>query len=271
MNTTTTISPERLSAAAAFKPVSSEQIARAKAVDVYSLASKRVTLHVWKGSEQKPREWAGPCPVCKDGTDRFHVTRETFLCRQCPVRMGGDAIDFIKWVDKVDFRTAVEMLTGDKLPEGARLIEPVEKSQQPSDYDWQSASWQRDAQKALTAAQAALWDSTAGRAGRAYLEGRGLHSGAWVAYGLGYSHAVGVKGKKVPAIAIPWFVQGTLRGIRYRLLERVEGHKMWAFYGSRFSKSLFGGQIIHGVGKLQPTLIICEGELNAVSIWQVAS
>ncbi len=271
---TATYTPERLSAAAASKKVSDEQIARAKAVDVASLVGGYVTL-----GKEGPREFSGPCPKCK-GTDRFHCTATWWTCRQCgPKHKGapsrGDAIDFIMWKDKVDFRRAVEILTGDELPKGAKLIEPAEKSQQSDGYNWEHPSWQRDAQKALTAAQAALWDSTAGRAGRSYLEGRGLHSGAWVAYGLGYSHAVsvpGIEGKqKGAAIAIPWIMKGTLRAIRYRFLEQQGPHKQTAFFGSTFSGNVYGGQFIQRSGFERRTLVLIEGEINAMSIWQVAA
>ena len=264
--TTATISPER-------QAIADDQIARAKAVDLLELASTYTTLH-----RNSRSDWAGPCPRCTASTDGFHVYQKggawRWQCFTCHERY-DDVIGFIRWLNNCDFRRAVEILTGDELPRGTRPAVPAPKAQQPSDYDWQSASWQRDAQAALTAAQAALFDDLAGRAGRAYLEGRGLHSGAWVAYGLGYSHAVSVPGtegkEKAAAIAIPWIVGDALRGIRYRFLEKQGPHKQSAFYGSRFGRVLYGGQLVERNRFEGRSLVLCEGEINAASVWQVAA
>lgn len=78
---------------------------------------------------------------------------------------------------------------------------------------------------------------------------------------------------------MPWYAAGKLTGLRYRFLEAQDGHKQTAQTGSHFTGRLFGG---HGLpdwvslaksdGKFESMcdLIICEGEINAMSIWQVA-
>lgn len=56
-------------------------------------------------------EWIGPCPRC-GGTDRFsiNVRKNIWHCRQCAA--GGDAISLVQHVDGIDFRAAVEAITG---------------------------------------------------------------------------------------------------------------------------------------------------------------
>lgn len=91
-----------------------------------------------------------------------------------------------------------------------------------------------------------------------------------------------------PAIVIPWFAGERLIGLRYRFLEKhtytdIDGNerteKQSALPGSSFAGYLFGGQVIErfpapddggqDVLRLR-TLVIAEGEMNAMSIWQVA-
>src|SRR3990172_6272115 len=58
-------------------------------------------------------EYQGPCPFCKDGTDRFHIHPEkgengTYWCRVCGVK--GDAIQFLKDFKGMGYREACEYL-----------------------------------------------------------------------------------------------------------------------------------------------------------------
>ena len=81
----------------------------------------------------------------------------------------------------------------------------------------------------------------------------------------------GTEGKeKAAAISIPWFVGGKLRGIRYRFLEQQRKDKQTAHIGSRFAKYLYGGHVLSTHLRNRSSLVIVEGEINAMSIWQVA-
>ena len=55
----------------------------------------------------------GPCPVCRDGTDRFsiNVRKQVFRCRHCNEK-GGDVIALVQWLDDCTFNEAVAELTG---------------------------------------------------------------------------------------------------------------------------------------------------------------
>jgi hypothetical protein len=57
----------------------------------------------------------GPCPVC-GGEDRFSINtrKQLFHCRQCDV--GGDVIALVRHLDGIDFKAAVEVLTGEPPP-----------------------------------------------------------------------------------------------------------------------------------------------------------
>jgi hypothetical protein len=58
------------------------------------------------------RELIGPCPVCREGEDRFSVNpkKQVWHCRRCDT--GGDVIKLVEMADHLDFRAAVEKLAG---------------------------------------------------------------------------------------------------------------------------------------------------------------
>lgn len=266
-------------------------------IDLRNLAGQHTTLHREAGQEM-----SGPCPKC-GGTDRFHVTPEQFFCRNSACWPGGaerwgDAIAYVEWLQGVDFKTACAMLAGGTVP---TITNPVQRSQ-PKVKEPQSAAWQDEAQKIVRNA-AALLASKAGETGRAYLTGRGLQPSTCEAFGLGYLPAVSLPGTwnketetfshpKQPAIVIPWYTDDQLIAIRYRFLcedkhtiatksgetQTKKGHKYTdangnarvekqkSLYGSDFSGILYGD---HANDAGATTLVLCEGELNALSIWQV--
>ncbi len=78
-------------------------------VDLLELAGRFTTLH-----RESRREYSGPCPRC-GGRDRFHVSAEWFFCRQCHEKR-GDAIEFMQWLNGVEFRAACDMLSGGRYP-----------------------------------------------------------------------------------------------------------------------------------------------------------
>jgi CHC2 zinc finger len=72
------------------------------------------------------------CPVCGDGgkgnrSDRFavHPHKNTWLCLRCPA--GGGVIDLVMHLDGVDFRDAVEELTGKRpaTPQRSPAVQPL--------------------------------------------------------------------------------------------------------------------------------------------------
>ena len=269
-----------------------EAVDTAKRANVYELA-----VHYTMLRREAAREYAGPCPRCQ-GEDRFHCTHEWWFCRTChPER--GDAIEFIRWLTGAGFREAVGMLTGVPMPANPsvtasqqRYGQPVTvnkpKSTPPEVQARLLAQWQADAEAETQRGEAALANA-AGGPGRAYLESRGLLPASWQTFRLGFVPDVPLPGtrgqQRAPAILMPWTSAGKVVAIRYRFLERhtytdSDGRerknvKQSAKPRAFDEQSLFGGRMFGGLGMLGAAehlrdLVICEGEINAISIWQAA-
>lgn len=235
--------------------------------DIRLLASLHVELH-----KSSTREMAGPCPKC-GGTDRFFVGRDFFGCRQCPQPKTYGAINFVMWVDNCSFPAAVVTLAGEPLaPKPERRTALSTKS--ATGMAWRDPQWQQTVTDLCHRAHQRLLTASEGEPGRAYLLGRGILWDAWRAFQLGYSVMVSVPGTKgqitAPAIVMPWVVRGVVRGIRYRFLAPQQGHKQTAYYGSSFTGILYGGHALAGNIPQRSTLLVVEGELNAVSCWQAS-
>jgi hypothetical protein len=78
---------------------------------------------------------------------------------------------------------------------------------------------------------------------------------------------------------IPWYRGGKLTAVRYRFLTtheytdldgKARKVKTTSMHDSDFSGLLYGGQALMGCAEDVRTLVLCEGELNAISIWQMA-
>ncbi len=239
-------------------------------VNLVDLAGRYTTLR-----RESAAEMAGPCPKC-GGDDRFHVKRDTFFCRNCyPLGNGShDAIGFMRWLRGLSFVDACQALSGGALPVAAG--EPV-TPKKAGRVDGAGLS-PMDAQRIAKEAAAALLGSEGGP-GRAYLEGRGLWPEAWETFGLGYRLAGKTGIAPRPAICMPWALSsGRIVAIRYRFVTphaeerggKTHTTKLVAEGGSRFSGHLFGGCALSGPDNV-PALVLCEGEINAMSIWQVTA
>lgn len=271
---------------------------QAKHADLLRLAEGRTELHRESGGE-----YAGPCPKCA-GEDRFHVTSEWFFCRQCHEKR-GDPIDFVMWLNGFDFKGAVEHLTGYKV-EGTSTPQRKPRQENPSDI-WDrprpkpakpvtpTDEWMRKAGQLARAANHDLFTNPRAESGREYLLSRCIEPHAWERFNLGFRvdvalPAVAIGTPPVSAVVMPWYRGGKIWAIRYRFLKTHEYQgkdgkkkmaKQTAEYGSHFAGGLYGGHVLpgytslpvdHGEGKrieALRTLVICEGELNAISIWQV--
>lgn len=265
--------------AATVERISDELIEQAREADVLALAEPLTQL-----KRVSAGEYAGPCPRC-GGEDRFHVTAAWFFCRQCHEKR-GDAIEFVRWQQPgMSFAEALSHLVSHQVinevtkPVTKRL--PVPVGQQPATKS-QSDAWRKKAEAMAAAAHERLWES---EQIQEYLLGRGLESHTWLQYGLGYRADVsvpGTRGKQVaPALVIPWRSRAGIYALRYRFLQPQEGRKLTAEKGSQFAGKLYGGQALPDwvtmpapdghVGVQQYcTLLLVEGEINAMSCWQVA-
>jgi hypothetical protein len=247
--------------------IASTQITQARQVDLLRLVEPDTTLirmaHTHGG------EYAGPCPFC-GGTDRFHVVPATgkWYCRQCTPR-GGDAIDYVQRRDQVAFQAAVEFLVSNTacIPGLHMRVRPsVRPVTAPH---WTQPAWQQAAQALVQEAEICLADDIEGGAARAYLSDRGLWPETWQAWRLGYHHAWHPSRREaLPAITLPWFgADGMLQAVQYRFFgPGIARH-------DRFGQRAGGQRSLLGLHRQsgRATLIITEGELNAISCWQVAS
>jgi len=245
-----------------------EIVAEAKRINVADLVSRYVSVNrVASG------EWEGPCPQC-GGDDRLHCAEDWWFCRQCHPKR-GDAIDFLRHATGCTFQEATEKLTNQPWPERKPHVNQP-KAQRPDD---RQADWFEDAAALMRQHQIAL----PGSEGATYLRERGLHSDTWAAFGLGFAPYAKYRDAEgtYPAIAIPWVRGGKITAIRYRFLKPPSKQKLTSLPGSKFGGVLFGGQALPEWVQMAPdegrkgaeqhcTLVLCEGEINAMSIWQVA-
>lgn len=234
-------------------------IDQVKSMDVSELAGFNSELR-----KSSAREFCGPCPKC-GGHDRFYVSDRYFGCRHCKRKTNG-AINYTMWLEGCGFVEAVERLSNQvweanrRRPEAKRVGSSTELGDE---------SWQNRAKAVVRSSCEALTPSSEGHA---YLVGRGISEQSYKTYLLGYSRSVAIPGtngkERSGAISMPWIVGGKIRGIRYRFLEVQDGAKQTAFSGSSFSGCYYGGHAMQRSGG--DTLLIVEGELNAISCRQVA-
>lgn len=222
-------------------------------------------------------EMVGACPKC-GGTDRFHVKADSWFCRQCRPQW-DDAIAFVQWIDGCSFLLAAERLGG-PLPaveQRKPVCKPIHKP------------FMTDEHKAIVEdAHKELIEQVGFGEGGEYLIKRGIEPPTWERFNLGFKADVTLPYswdektrkhvyKPSPAIVMPWYRGGKLTGIRYRFLERhayatAKGKsytaKTTSHFESDFSGVLYGGQGLLGCAEDKRTLILCEGEINDMSIWQ---
>lgn len=234
-------------------------VATARATDLVQLAGRYSQLR-----RKATGEYEGPCPKC-GGDNRFTVDAKGWFCRTCKpydeAHGWYGAIDFVMWITGLDFKGAVGWLTGAQMTAAVQQRAPAPAQPERTEPD---DAWRAEADGIVKAAQFNLLH--AGLTGADYLDKRGLEPGTWQAFGWGWA---GYKGRA--AIVMPWYRGGRLMAIRYRYIEPTpEGQRLIAQPGSKFGGVLYGGQAMEPGAEQTRTLVLCEGEINAASIWQVA-
>lgn len=208
----------------------------------------------------------GACPFC-GGRDRFTVKRTPkgyrWHCRQCGDGKYHTAIDYIMRRDDCDFKTAYQTLTG-KSPQPTRAA----MRPRPKPITLPSHDWQAQALQLIDKASDSLL-SDEGQAGQEYLSRRGLLRGTWYAWLLGFAFAYDPKVKRNrPAIVLPWLDMDAgdevITAVKYRFIDNdSEGLRYTSRTGSM--PLLFG---LWDAIESDATLLLVEGELNALSLWQ---
>lgn len=246
-------------------PLSKDQIEHARSANLLSLIGadtelRRIAAH----------EYAGPCPFC-GGEDRFHVQPERgrWFCRQCTGEPGDsgwrDAIDYVRQRQHLSFPDAIAYLSG-PVP----LAPPRRPSPSPRPLRvvcaWQRLGWQLAAWADLLQAQRALAGDD-GETGRLYLQERGFLPATWQAWGLGLAwRRHPQRRQRLPALLLPWRQGRRLTAVQHRFLAPDLAHR------ERYGQRAGGERLLFGLPlrRRRPTLLLVEGEFNALSLWQAA-
>lgn len=238
-------------------------------VDLLQLLSRETTLT--HRANTRGGEWAGPCPLCNAGVDRFRVQPNAgnaglWWCRVCSEDdRWHDAIDYIRKRDNVGFVEAKQRLgmasndtrQNTRKPSQAAGSPPTNSA--PPDDDWQSA-----ARQMVHDCTGLLWDKD-GAAALDYLHGRGLDDNTILSFELGYLPA-GLRAHgyidTVNCITIPWQDDRNIWAVKMR---RSDKDKYKQVTGGR--AGLFGVQFMSG----QRDVFVTEGEFDCMILHQHVS
>ena len=222
------------------------------------------------GLKKAGRYHFGACPFC-GGVDRFTIKHtpegDRWHCRQCGDGKYHTAIDYIMRRDNCDFKTAYQTLTG-KNPEAIQMDSIIRAKHESNLITLPSPEWQAQTLQLVDKASDLLL-SDKGQAGQEYLMKRGLHRGTWYAWHLGFSSVYDPKAKrKRPAISIPWLDMDAsgevITAVKFRFIDNdSNGLRYTSLAGSK--PLLFG---LWDVTESHNTLLLVEGEINALSLWQ---
>lgn len=243
-------------------------------------------------------EYAGPCPFC-GGTDRFHVWPDhpAGLHWRCFGHQSGRS-----GCDRGGDLLAYLVERGDVTPQEAGRIRHSDDSQNTQASSSSGArprrarpvpsgpvrtqagspppsAWQEQARLFVDYCHEQLF-SKAGQVALDYLHGRGLNDETIRAWRLGWHDKSrqrtpqrwGLRGKPVwlmRGVTIPWTVQGAVWHVKIR---RFEDHNLTE-QGKKYAQITQGCPTLYGLDLLtgRSTVVICEGELDAVLLWQAAN
>lgn len=199
------------------------------------------------------------CPFHADIHPSLAVTPDTGTWHCFGCGKSGDVITWLREREGLTFREACERLGVQDILDTPRPAPPAEdRSPDPA--------WQARAREIVDATVAALWGD-AGRKARDWLHGRGLRDEALKTWGIGYNPADRrIAGLYVPrGIVIPCLVDGAVQYLKVRRpAPPLPGPKYRQVKGG--VGALFG--LDHLTGK--STVVICEGEFDAILLWQEA-
>ncbi len=252
----------------------------AERINLIELARMRVEL-----CKEASYEWSGPCPKC-GGTDRFHVQERKFMCRRCHPEW-GDGIEWLRWTNSTSFLAACRDLTEGTIATGSNNVhKPIPKPATTAAFMWDEPKRRREALEAHD--NLLKCTNKQSEIALAYLESRDIEVGTVKAFSIGYA-VIGLPGtwdkanrsRCYPvqvAISLPWFNKdGALQCVKYRFTENhtytdVNDKERTENKTSRGSSAgkIFGWQALQGPDK-RLVLIIIEGEMNALSLWQVGN
>jgi DNA primase len=246
-------------------------------VDLVDLVGRQVRLK--KVASTRGGEFAGPCPFCHDGHDRFRVQPQTGLwfCRQCsPPGRWQDAIAFVQKRDGCSFADACRILGASP----SELGEQVRPHSAPPVPTFAAdvvppPAWRSRARELVETCATTLWTDVGARA-RRYLAGRGFLEETLRVWRIGFqpderrfapAAEWGLEGLTpsvwLPCgIVIPWFLGDDICQLKVRTTARDPKERYKAVRG--------GHPLLYGADTLVPggPAVLCEGELDTLLVWQ---
>jgi len=232
-----------------------------KQIDLIEVAEAYGAELRYKGSG----EYGGNCPICGnplekadgDYSDRFTVKpdRSQWYCRTAyqdgTHQHFGDAADLVQLVEGVSYPQAVNILKSKRFHKTATPAQAALKEKPLNMFD--AVYWNDLNNKFQNRFMALDW-------AREYTGQRGFRLDTLLTFGIGAGFRQGVA-----AITIPWYDRmGNLIGGKYRLLDGAQRYAVWQ--NSNIAGFLWGWHT-HQIER-QRTLILVEGEMNSMSIYQ---
>lgn len=242
-------------------------IDRAKNCDLLALTGRYSQLK--RVASTCGGEYAGPCPLCPGGRDRFRVqpAERRWLCRHCTEGEWQDAITFQMRVARQSFPEAVQALAGDAPP--AVPVRPLAPKAEVHHAGPPPSRWQSRAKAFIDSAVADLWGPRGERA-RAWLYARGLDDDTLRRWRLGYlpedqheaARRWGLDGRPLylpRGILIPAEAGGATWYLKIR---RPAGDP-------KYTQVRGGLPALYLADTLQGEMAcVTEGELDALLLWQ---
>jgi len=236
-------------------------------------------------------EYSGPCPLCRQGADRFKVwpALARWACLgaehgRAGCGLGGDAIQYIRARDGVGYREACERLGVEPASVACPSHAPAMLSvAYPAPLLPPNPVWQAHGAVWAGECAARLWQPGGERA-LDYLRGRGLHDATLRTHAIGYHPHEGFeppaewglpvvgdgqwRGVWLPrGIVIPWWIDGALWRLNVRrplsLRQRLQGQPKYVGPAG-FANGLYNA------GALAPErpVVLVEGEIDALTVQQ---
>ena len=229
--------------------------------DLLSLVERDSTLR------KSGAYYSGPCPFC-GGDDRFTLKSTAggwiWLCRKCGDGKYQDAIAYVMKCNSLPFSDALRSMGGEtvtKLNLGMKKPRKANSVIELPSQDWQEKEWDF-----VERAIVSLQTGKQGDSGKVFLHRRGFTMADWNRELVGLTDAWDPKAAaKRPAIVLPHFDSSwNLTAVKLRFIEK--NSQGLRYISRRGSKPLFWG--LHTAFNHHETLMLVEGELNAISIRQ---
>lgn len=215
-------------------------------------------------------EYEGPCPFC-GGTDRFHVQPEhpnggRWFCRQCTGDPEDnrwlDVFDLVQKQEHISFEAAFEMVKGDHYSEPNPPAKPKPKPTEPVDA-WPDPKWIAKYTNLVKGMHQWMpFPSIDHTAVRYLMKSRAISERSYNRFKIGSRRILSIKEDH---LSLPYYNhdQTAVYGIRYRRVGHGKKRRYMKAPGS--TPALFG---LHLCTEPTQTLIVIEGEINAISVDQ---